>query len=129
MPNFLSVDDVLAIHRDQLHEYGGQGGVLNRGLLESAVAMPEAGMGGQYFHADLYEMAAAYLFHLVKNHPFNDGNKRVAAMAAFTFLKINGLFLDAPEEPFYALTISAAEGRATKATIAEFFRRFSSASP
>lgn len=90
--------------------------------------MPQAGLGGQHFHADEFEMAAAHLFHLVKNHPFNDGNKRVAA-AAFIFLKLNGWTLDAPEAKFYELTISAADGRSAKPSIASFFRTFSVQDP
>ncbi|MBI3855807.1 MAG: Fic family protein, partial [Planctomycetes bacterium] len=73
---FLSTESVQRIHEDQIQRYGGSLGIRDMGLLESAVAMPQAGSGGQYFHTDLYEMAAAYLFHLVKNHPFVDGNKR-----------------------------------------------------
>ena len=56
-----------------------------------ALPTGQAGSGGQYFHADLFEMAAAYLFHIAGNHPFVDGNKRVALAAALTFLKMNGL--------------------------------------
>src|SRR5207245_5063328 len=86
---FLDLAEVTEIHRDQIERYGGAHGVRDQGLLESALAMPQAGMAGEYFHTDLFEMAAAYLFHLAKNHPFIDGNKRVAAMAAFVFLAMN----------------------------------------
>ena len=78
-PRFLSVADVLGFHEDQLANYGGAPGVRDMGLLESAVAMPMAGFGDQYLHADLFEMAAAYLYHIVCNHPFVDGNKRTGA--------------------------------------------------
>lgn len=114
----------MEIHQDQLRLYGGRDGFLSRGMLESAVAMPQSGFGGHYFHADLFEMAAAYLFHLVQNHPFNDGNKRVGAVAAFAFLKLNGLSLVAPEELYYQLTLSVAEGKTQKPTIASFFRTY-----
>lgn len=93
------------------------------GLLESALAMPQAGVGDQFFHADLFEMAAAYLYHVVQNHPLVDGNKRTGAMAAFTFLKLNGLTLDAPQRAFEGLVLSVAEGNAAKPDIAAFFRK------
>jgi death-on-curing protein len=122
-PVFLGLDEVLEIHRDQIERYGGSSGVRDMGLLQSALAMPQAGSGGQYFHADLYEMAAAYLFHIVKNHPFVDGNKRVGAMAAFAFLKLNGITLKASEPAFEKVVLSVAEGTTDKAAIARFFRK------
>lgn len=85
--------------------------------------MPQAGFGGQYLHADLFEMAAAYLFHIVQNHPFVDGNKRVGAMAAFTFLKLNGFSLIAKEAAFEKMVRGVAEGKGTKVEIAEFLRK------
>lgn len=115
---------MLEIQRDQVERYGGSPGVRDLGLLESALAMPRAGSGGTYFHADLAEMAAAYLFHIVKNHPFVDGNKRVGAMAAFSFLVLNGQAL--PESvagAFESLVLAVAAGTADKAAVAAFFRR------
>lgn len=77
-PVFLELLDVLEIHNQLVDLYGGQPGLRDTGLLQSALAMPLSGSGGSYFHADLYEMAAAYLLHLIKNHPFIDANKRTA---------------------------------------------------
>jgi death-on-curing protein len=102
--------------------YGGSPGIRDQGLLESAVAMPQSGMGGEYFHRDLYEMAAAYLFHIVKNHPFVDGNKRVGALAAFVFLRMNGIEVTATASSFERLVLAAVSGAADKTRIAEFFR-------
>ena len=82
---FLRLDEVLALHVDQVARYGGKEGVRDLGLLESAVAVPEASFGGDFLHATLPEMAAAYLFHLAQNHAFVDGSKRVAAAAMFMF--------------------------------------------
>jgi death-on-curing protein len=120
--DFLQVDDVLLIHADQVERYGGSNGVRDVPLLESAVGTPQAGFGGEYLHKDLFEMAAAYLFHLVKNHPFVDGNKRTGLAAALTFLDMNGLKLDAPRGSLYDLTIAVATRQADKAQVAEFFR-------
>jgi death-on-curing protein len=121
-PRFLSVDEVIQIHADQIERYGGSHGVRDAELLGSAVAMPESGFGDQYLHTDLFEMAAAYLLHLVQNHPFLDGNKRVGAMAAFIFLKLNGLTLTASESKFESLVLAVAQGKMGKTGIAEFFR-------
>ena len=122
-PVFLSVDDVLQIHGDQIEKYGGSLGVRDMGLLESALAVPQSGIGGQYFHEDVVEMAAAYLFHIVKNHPFIDGNKRVGTMAAYTFLGLNGQDLDAPPPTFEKLVLSVADGKTDKATVTVFLRK------
>jgi death on curing protein len=122
-PNFLSLDEVIAIHRDQIERYGGSEGLRDMGLLESAIAMPAAGFGGVYAHTDLFEMAAAYVFHLAANHPFVDGNKRVAGAAADVFLQLNGLLLTASEEEFEHLAMNVATGVADKPEIAAFYRK------
>ena len=77
-PLFLTLEEVREIHIDQIERYGGGPGIRDISLLQSAIAMPAAGFGEQYLHGDLFEMAAAYLFHLVQNHPFVDGNKNLA---------------------------------------------------
>jgi death on curing protein len=121
-PTFLDLTDVIAIHRDQVERYGGSFGIRDVGLLESAIAMPAAGFGSQFLHKDIYEMAAACLFHLVQNHPFVDGNKRVGAMAAYAFLDVNGIELIADPDEYTNLVLSVAKGEANKAAIAEFLR-------
>lgn len=124
-PIFLELDEVLAIHRDQIERYGGLDGVRDMGLLQSALAMPQAGFGGQFLHADVFEMAAAYLFHIVCNHPFLDGNKRTGTATAIVFLIMNRIRLDADEKTFERLVLGVAEGAIGKAAVAEFFRKFS----
>jgi death-on-curing protein len=121
-PLFLSVEDVIEIHADQIQRYGGSLGIRDVGLLHSALGMPEAGFGDQYLHAGLFEMAAAYLYHIVQNHPFIDGNKRTGAMAAFVFLKLNGITLEADESVFETFVLRAAQGQVGKDAIADFFR-------
>lgn len=121
-PLFIAVDEILEIHRDQVARYGGCLGIRDQGLLESALAMPQAGMGGEYFHADLFEMAAAYLFHLVKNHPFIDGNKRVGAAAALVFLELNHVDVRTASADLVDLVLAVAEGRRTKSDVAAFLR-------
>jgi death-on-curing protein len=122
-PRFLTLEEVIEIQADQIERYGGSPGTRDKDLLQSAVAMPESGFGEHYLHGDLFEMAAAYLFHLVRNHPFVDGNKRVGAMAAFTFLKLNGLTLTAGNTEFESVVLSVAQGKMGKAGVAEFLRK------
>jgi death-on-curing protein len=121
-PVFLTLDEVLEIHRDQVAQYGGSEGVRDIGLLNSAIAMPTATFGGQFLHSDLYEMAAAYLFHLVQNHPFIDGNKRVGAASANVFLFLNDVHFAPDQDEFTELVLGVATGGVKKAEIAEFLR-------
>ncbi|HEY1351635.1 MAG TPA: type II toxin-antitoxin system death-on-curing family toxin [Ktedonobacteraceae bacterium] len=90
MIRFIPHKVVLAIHEDQIHEFGGLPGLRDEHVLASALSQPEAQFGGEYLHTSMYEMAAAYGFHLCKNHPFLDGNKRTAWMVMVTFLRLNG---------------------------------------
>ena len=122
-PLFLTFVDVFEIHREMIAQYGGSDGIRDKGLLESAVATPQASFGGDYVHSNIFEMAAAYLFHIVKNHPFIDGNKRAGAMAAFVFLKLNKLTLVADENQFERVVLSVAENKIEKREIAEFFKK------
>ena len=124
-PVFLTYEEVVSINIDQVNRYGGLSGVRDEGLLLSALAMPQIGFGDEYAHRDLFEMAAAYLFHIVKNHPFVDGNKRVGAVTARIFLALNGVAINMPEDTVYDLVIATAEGRADKTAIAATFRAHS----
>src|SRR5262245_6676143 len=108
-PTFLTLDEVLALHADLLHRYGGALGLRDVGLLQSALATPAATFGGTFLHGSVHEMAAAYLFHLVQNHPFVDGNKRVALMATIVFLELNGLHLTAEPDAVYRLVMGVAQ--------------------
>jgi death-on-curing protein len=121
---FLTLDDVLSLHAGQIARYGGSPLVRDVGLLESAAATPTATFGGELLHASLEEQAAAYLFHLVKNHPFVDGNKRTGLVAMLAFLGLNGRWLDAPDDDLTDLVLGVAEGRVTKAEVAVFVRRY-----
>ena len=89
-PQFLTEQEVLCIHDTIISKYGGLHGIRDKGLLESALAAPSSSFGGIFIHASLTEMAAAYLFHIAKNHPFLDGNKRTAFACMDIFLQKNG---------------------------------------
>jgi death-on-curing protein len=119
---FLTLDDIIESHQNQIDTYGGSHGIRDIGLLESAIAQPEASFGGQYLHADIFEMAAAYLYHLVMNHPFVDGNKRVGLEASLIFLEVNDASLIANDEQLVELVLKTTAGQTGKREIAEFFR-------
>lgn len=87
----LTVENVKEIHMEAISLYGGSDGIRELTLLESAVAAPQAAFGGHSPYADLIEVAAAYLFYLCRNHPFIDGNKRVALGSCLVFLRLNGI--------------------------------------
>lgn len=124
-PQFLSVDEVLSLHHDQLRLFGGSGGLRDRGVLEAAVAMPAATFDGAYLHSNLFEMAAAYAFHLAEGQPFVDGNKRAALNAALVFLDLNGWIVTDPEMRLYDGMIGFATGEFDKQQFAELLRSLS----
>jgi death-on-curing protein len=124
-PLFLTLEEVLDIHRDEIERHGGTLGIRDNGLLESAVAAPQSGFGGHYLHGDFYEMAAAYLFHLVQNHLFLDGNKRVGVATALVFLTMNGVETKMTNQVLVDMVLAVAIGKIDKPTIAEFFRKHS----
>jgi death-on-curing protein len=121
-PEFLDIDDVLEIHASQIAEHGGSEGLRDRGLLESAIAQPMAQFDGQFLNQDLFEMAAALLLSLVRNHPFVDGNKRTALLAALTFLDLNGHSIDRPYRILIAMTIEVSAGSIGKELAAKVLR-------
>lgn len=121
-PVFLSVEEVIEIHQDQVARYGGSPGIRDRALLESAMHAPAASFGGQFLHGEVFEMAAAYLFHLVKNHAFVDGNKRVGAATADVFPQLNGWDLENDEPAFSDLVLAVATDVVDKAQVADFLR-------
>lgn len=114
------LDEVLALHADLIERYGGRPGIRDIGLLQSALAVPAATFEGRLLHESLSEMAAAYLFHLVRNHPFVDGNKRVGLMALLVFLGLNSRWLDADREELESLVRDVAAGQTGKAEVAVF---------
>jgi death-on-curing protein len=121
-PRFLTSEEVLRIHRAQLDAFGGLAGVRDVNLLESAVAAAASKFAGEFLHMDLCEMAAAYAFHITKNHPFFDGNKRVGAAAAAMFVELNGWHFIADPDAFVDVSLSLARGEMSKAAVAEFLR-------
>ncbi len=122
-PRWLSAVHVLHIHSDQVQAHGGSLGLRDRALLESALERPR-----NRFHyepdADLAAVAAAYGFGISSNHPFIDGNKRVAFQAMYLFLGLNGFRIDAPEEEVVALVLSLANGALDEPSLADWLREY-----
>ena len=119
-PVFLTLDEVPALHEDQIRRYGGATGLRDPGLLSSALGAVSATFGGRFLHESPFEMAAAYLSHLARNHLFVDGNKRTALACALAFLWMNDVVVEADDDELTALVLAVAEGRATKAEAAVF---------
>lgn len=120
---FLSLAEVIDIHADQIEKYGGRSGVRDINLLSSAAAMAYASFQDQFLHNDLFEMAAAYAFHISQNHPFLDGNKRTALASALVFLEMNDISITDPEEKLYDAMTSVASGKLDKIGLAAIFRQ------
>ena len=120
-PRWLSIVHILAIHTDQIQAHGGSLGIRDRGLLESALQRPR----NRLLHdsgSDLAELAAAYGFGISANHPFVDGNKRVAFQATYLFLGLNRFRIEAPEEEVVSLILALASGELEEPLLAEWLR-------
>jgi len=119
---FLTLAEVIEIHSNQIKLYGGKEGIRDISLLSSAVAMPYATFSGEYLHRNIYEMAAAYAFHICQNHAFIDGNKRTALASSLVFLELNGISIADPEERLYEALMNIASGELSKESFAEILR-------
>lgn len=119
---FLAVEDVLFLHADTIGIDGGSPGVRDHGLLDAAVAMPRQQFGGTFLHEDLPAMAAAYLFHIAQNHPFVDGNKRTAVLAALVFLHVNGIEKLPAPQALEVVTRQVAAGGLSKDALTQWLR-------
>lgn len=122
-PSFLSLEEVLGIHRQQLELWGGSDGILNEATLLAALGQAAA-VFSFVDDADLYDMAAAYAFSISEGQPFVDGNKRTGLNAALLFLALNGADLPADGEgQLYAAMMRVANGELTRAGLADVLRQ------
>ena len=122
-PKWLLQSVIEAIHDTQISEHGGLSGIRDEGLLNSSLALPKNLY--EYEQADLYELASAYAFALVRNHPFVDGNKRTAFLASYVFLNINGIIFSAPEAETTAIVIALAAGEIDQTQFAKWLKQHS----
>ena len=113
---------VEAVHFDQIREHGGLHGLRDEGLLESALVRPRHKWTYKR-RPDLASLAAAYGYGLVRNHPFRDGNKRIAFLAMVIFLGLNGFHLDADETDVVTAMVTAASGQLTERQLANWVRK------
>ena len=120
-PVFLTLAESIEIHEYQIKHFGGTNGLRSLDLLKSAVGMPASTFNGKYLHPTIPDMAAAYLFHIVENHPFVDGNKRVGTMSALVFLELNGFDFDASDKELTGVVLQVAGGRMSKDGLSQFF--------
>jgi death-on-curing protein len=125
MITFLTLSEVLLILEDQIRNYGGMYGVRDINLLSSALYVPEASFDGNYLHKTIPAMAAAYAFHICQNHPFIDGNKRVALASSLVFLDINQYIFNCKEEKLYNEMMGAAKGDVKKEELIKFYEKHS----
>lgn len=122
MIHYISLEYVLEMHDQLIEEYGGRKGILNLGLLQSALETPKSMFNGRHLYRTIFDKAAAYLFHIIKNHAFIDGNKRTAAMVSITFLTSNEITFVIFNDEYEELILKTAQGKASKKEIASFFR-------
>lgn len=119
-------DDIVAVlHADLIRRYGGRYGIRDRGLLSSALAQPKITVAGKYRHRSIFDKAAAYGFHLARNHPFVDGNKRIAFVVMDVFLQMNGWQLGADEKDAYKMMIALAGGGLSKPALVRWLKSHS----
>jgi death-on-curing protein len=119
----LTVDIVKEIHKAVIDEFGGLHGVRDEALLSSAVAAPQATVGGRSPYADVIEVAAAYLFYLCRNHAFNDGNKRVAMASAIAYLRANAVEPAGDSAEWEELVLDVAASRVDRGSTTARLRR------
>ncbi len=124
--HFIPEEVVLTVHTDLLHRYGGEAGIRDQHLLDSALAQPKMTAGGKYIHKTVFDKAAAYGFHVCMNHPFVDGNKRVSLVLMDIFLQKNGWEIIAPEKETYVMMISLASGKLKKSQLSHWLKEHSS---
>lgn len=117
----LSLEEVLNIHDDMVSVYGGARGVRSMSLLVSAIEMPKATMSGEGLHENIFDKAAAYMYHIICNRPFVDGNKRTGTAIAIIFLDQNKIELECDIEEIERIAILAAQNKVTKKEISAFF--------
>src|SRR4051794_30959172 len=117
---FIDREHIFRLHRLAILNYGGSEEVRDVTLVESAIFQPMATFGGEFLHTTIYEMAAAYFFHISQNQGFAAGNKRTGFLVLFAFLRINGYDLTIPDDYLWPVLLSVARGEKEKRELAEF---------
>lgn len=123
MTVYLSLEQVLDLHRLQVRRFGGSPGLRDRGGLEAALARPHATFGGEDLHPDVAAKAAALMHSLVSNHPFVDGNRRVGAHAGVLLLAVNDVEPTFSASELVEVTLAVARGEVSGEALAIWFRQ------
>lgn len=118
--NWLSREAIEIMHEEQLNEHGGLAGLKDENALEAAIARPLNKVA--YGAPDMFELAAAYLYGIVRNHPFSDGNKRTGFLAAFSFLILNGFLIEASQADIITFVLAVAAGEIDEEGATRFLR-------
>lgn len=114
MIEYLTLDQLLAIHFHMISKFGGLPGIRDKMLLQSAIEMPKSTMFGEDLYPTIYDKAATYLFCIIKNHPFNDANKRTGCTATYLFLQANNIPIRFSDEGYEDLAVGIASGQISK---------------
>lgn len=117
---FLEFDRIVQLNKLATKTFGGSDGIRDRGLIDSAINQPQASFGGQYLHENIFQMAAAYYYHISESQGFSDGNKRTGFLAMFSFLKLNGCDFIIPDDYLWPILIEVANGQKDKNNLADF---------
>lgn len=117
---FLEYERIVQLNKLAIKTFGGSDGIRDKGLIESALEQPQASFGVAYLHANIFQMAAAYYFHISESQGFSDGNKRIGFLAMFSFLRLNGCDLLIPDDYVWPILIEVAKGLKNKTNLAEF---------
>jgi death on curing protein len=120
MIKYLTLEQILRLHDAAIEEFGGLNGIRDSNLLLSSVEHPKAAMFGEDLYPTIYNKAAAYLYHIIRNHPFNDGNKRTGSGAAYLFLKINKATIFFEDDAYEDFIVKVAQGKRQMEEVAYF---------
>jgi death on curing protein len=122
---FLTLQEIKNIHFDQIKRFGGMKGIRDEGLLDSAVNGPQATFAGKFLYEDIFDMAAALAYGIIKNHPFFDGNKRVGMITSIVFLGYHN-YLIPENDALYQIILNVATSKISMEELAKFYRENSS---
>ena len=123
MTVFLTLEQLLVIHEDQIERYGGSSGIRDLGLIESALFRPQSTFGGEDLYPSLFEKAAAFMHSILKNHAFVDGNKRTATVSTLVFLALNGKEVKVSQKELVQFAISVENGKLSLEDIASWLEK------
>ena len=121
--NYLTLEEVLALHEISIKEFGGTHGIRELGLLESAVHQPQQSFGSQNLYVEIWDKAAILGYAISENQPFLDGNKRTAALSMLVFLEVNGYEVNVKKGEIYKTIMSIANKKITRKKIAQWLKK------